>query len=90
MALFRFIYGVITEYLCFERVLHVHYISIDDLMITTPLKKDKATLWSCSGRPGASRARARFHHAAEPFSENGDEADFTFVRSNKQTKKQSL
>ena len=54
MAQCRFIYGVIKKYLCIERVDHVHYISIDDLMITTPLKKDIAALWSCSGRPGAS------------------------------------
>ena len=39
MAQCRFIYGVIKEYLCFERVFHVHYISIDDIVITTPLKK---------------------------------------------------
>ena len=41
MALCRFIYGVIKEYLCYERVVHVHYISIDDLVITTPLKKKR-------------------------------------------------
>ena len=49
------IYGVIKQYLCNEREPHVHYVSIDDLVITTPLKNDRATLWSCSGRPGASR-----------------------------------
>ena len=55
MALCRFIYGVIKKYLCFEREVHVHYVSIDDLVITTPLKKnDIAALSSCSGRPGAS------------------------------------
>ena len=39
MALCRFIYGVIKRYLCPERVVHVRYVSIDDLVITTPLKK---------------------------------------------------
>ena len=38
MALCRFIYGVIKKYLCNERVVHVHYVAIDDLVITTPLK----------------------------------------------------
>ena len=46
------------EILCFERVVHVHYLSIDDLGITTPLKKKKqnktkknniAAFWSRSG-----------------------------------------
>ena len=37
MALCRSIYGVIKKYLCNERV--VHYVSIDDLVITIPLKK---------------------------------------------------
>ena len=51
-------------FLCIERVVHVRYVSIDDLVITTPLKNKKnkkqkqkndiAALWSCSGRPGAS------------------------------------
>ena len=54
MALGRFIYGVIKIFLCFKRVVHVRYVSIDDLVMTAPLKKDIATLWSCSGRPGAS------------------------------------
>ena len=27
--------------LCNERVVHVHYVAIDDLVITTPLKKKK-------------------------------------------------
>ena len=55
MALCRFIYGVIKKCLCEERVVHVHYVSIDDLVITTPLKKnDTAALWSCFGKPGAS------------------------------------
>ena len=31
--------GVIKEYLCYEHVLQVHYISIGDLVITPPLKK---------------------------------------------------
>ena len=54
MALCRFIYGVIKKCLCEERVVHVHYVSTDDLLITTPLKNDITALWSCSGRPGAS------------------------------------
>ena len=56
MALCRFIYGVIKKSLRPERVVHVRYVSIDDLVITTPLKKknDIAALWSCSGKPGAS------------------------------------
>ena len=54
MALCRFIYGVIKRYLCPKRVVHVRYVSIDDLVITTPLKNNIAALWSCSGRPGAS------------------------------------
>ena len=65
MALCQFIYGVIKKHLCLKRVAHVQYISIDDLVITTPLKKTKqnktkqkqndiAALWSCSGRPGSS------------------------------------
>ena len=47
MALCRFIYG--SEYLCNERVVHVHYVVIDDLVIN-----DIAALWSCSGKAGAS------------------------------------
>ena len=39
MALCRYIYGVTKKYLCNERVVYVHYVSIDDLLITTPLKK---------------------------------------------------
>ena len=39
MALSRFIYGVIKKYLCLERVVYVRYVSIDDLVITTSLKK---------------------------------------------------
>ena len=54
MALCRFIYGVIKKDLCRERVVHVHYGSIDDLVITIPLKNNIAALWACSGRPGAS------------------------------------
>ena len=49
-------------------VLHVQYISIDELVNTTPLKKkDTAALWSCFGRPGASRVGARCRFAAEPL-----------------------
>ena len=40
--------------MCSERVVHVHYVAIDDLVITTPLKNDITALWSCSGRAGAS------------------------------------
>ena len=54
MALCRFIYGVIKKYLCNERVVHVHFVAIDDLVINTPLKNDIAALWSCSGKAGAS------------------------------------
>ena len=43
------------ECLCNERVVHIHYVAIDDLVIITPLKKnDTAALWSCSGKAGAS------------------------------------
>ena len=65
----NFIYGVIKEYLCNERVVHVHYISIDDLVITTPMKNDIdiAALWSCSDRPGTSRVGAICRFAAEPL-----------------------
>ena len=35
MALCRFIYGVIKTFLCNKRVVHVHYVAIDDLAITT-------------------------------------------------------
>ena len=38
MALYRFIYGVIEKIVCNERMVHVHYVAIDDLVITTPLK----------------------------------------------------
>ena len=31
--------SIVKEYLCFERVAHGYYVSIDDLGITTPLKK---------------------------------------------------
>ena len=33
------LYGVIEIFLCPEREGHVRYVSIDDLVITTPLKK---------------------------------------------------
>ena len=39
MALCRFIYGAVEKILCNERVVHVHYMAIDDLVITTPVKK---------------------------------------------------
>ena len=55
MALCRFIYGAVEKILCNERVVHVHYVAIYDLVvITTPLKNDTAALWSCSGKAGAS------------------------------------
>ena len=54
MALCRFIYGVIKKYLCNEREVRVHYVAIDDLVITTPLNNDIAALWSCSVKAGAS------------------------------------
>ena len=31
--------NVIKKFLCNEREVHVHYVAIDDLVITTPLKK---------------------------------------------------
>ena len=40
--------------LCSERLVRVHYVAIDDLVITTPLKNDIDALWSCSGKAGAS------------------------------------
>ena len=52
-------------------MVHVEYISIDDLVITSPLKKknDTAALWSCSGRPikNASRVGANCRFTAEPL-----------------------
>ena len=54
MALCRFIYGAIKKCLCNEREVHVHYVAIDDLVITTPLKNDITALLSCSGKAGAS------------------------------------
>ena len=67
MELCRFIYGVIKKYLCYERVVHVRYVSIDDLVITTPLEKRYSALWSCCGRPGASRVEERCRFSAEPL-----------------------
>ena len=46
MSLCRFIYGVIEISVCKERVVHVHYMAIDDLVITTLLKK---TIYPPSG-----------------------------------------
>ena len=45
--------------MCSESEVYVHYVAINDLVITTPLKKKKkkndiAALWSCSGKAGAS------------------------------------
>ena len=54
MALCRFIYGVIKKSLCPERVVHVRYVSIDDVVITTPLKKRYSRPLVMLGRPGAS------------------------------------
>ena len=31
--------GVVKRCLCSERLVRVHYVAIDDLVITTPLKK---------------------------------------------------
>ena len=85
MALCRFIYGVIKEYLCYERVLHVHYISIDDLVITTPLKKR----YSC---PVVDLVHLVLgQNVASLLSiciwlndcVNGDEADFMLVQTQK-------
>ena len=45
---------VVKRCLCSERLVHVHYVAIDDLVITTPLKNDITTLWRCSGKAGAS------------------------------------
>ena len=71
MALCRFIYGVIKNNLCNERLVHVHYVAIDDLVITTPLEKKKndiAALWSCSGKTQCISVRARCRRfAAEPL-----------------------
>ena len=39
MALCQFIYGLIKKCLCNEGEVHVQYVAIDDLVITTPLKK---------------------------------------------------
>ena len=47
--------GVVKKCLCCERVVPVHNVAIDDLVITTPLKKNDITaLWLCSGKAGAS------------------------------------
>ena len=54
MALCRFIYGAVEKILCSERLVRVHYVANDDLVITTPLKNDMAALWLCSGKADAS------------------------------------
>ena len=45
----NFIYGAVEKILCSDRVGHVHYVAIDDLVTTTPLKKryirPLVTLW---------------------------------------------
>ena len=46
--------GVVKRCLCSKRVVRVHYVAIDDLVITTPLKNDITALWRCSGKAGAS------------------------------------
>ena len=46
--------GVVKKCLCSERVVPVHYVAIDDLVIITPLKNDITALMLCSGKPGAS------------------------------------
>ena len=38
--------GAVEKILCSDRVGHVHYVAIDDLVITTPLKK---TIYPPSG-----------------------------------------
>ena len=82
-----FIYGVIKTCLCSERVVYVHYVAIDDLVSTTPLKKKKkkkkknndiTALWSCSGMAGASLLGQDV--VASLLS---DEADFTYVQTQK-------
>ena len=45
MALCPFIYGAINKQLCYQRMLHVQYTSIDDFLITTTYKNNIATLW---------------------------------------------
>ena len=35
----RYVYGVIKEQLCYQRMLHVQYISFDDSLIFTTSKK---------------------------------------------------
>ena len=45
---------MIKKCLCNERVVHVQYVAIDDLVITTPLKNNIAALWSCFSKAGAS------------------------------------
>ena len=81
---------MIKTFLSNEREVHVHYVAIDDLLITTPLKNDITALWSCSGRAGASLlgqdvvaslqslCMANLNDCA-----NGDEADFTYVQTQK-------
>ena len=60
--------------------------AIDDLVITTPLKKnDITTLWSCSGRAGASLlgqdvVASLLSLSWLNYCANGDEADFTYVQ----------
>ena len=49
-----FIYGAVEKILCSDRLGHVHYVAIDDLLITTPWKNDISALWSRSGKADAS------------------------------------
>ena len=45
---------MVKRCLCSERLVRVHYVAIDDLVITTPLKKRYNRSWRCSGKAGAS------------------------------------
>ena len=56
-----------------KRVVHVHYVAIDDLVITTPLKKQY-------NRP---LVMLRWSFAWLNDCANGDEADFTYVQTQK-------
>ena len=65
MALCRFIYGTVKEYLCYERVLHVQDTSVDDSLIYYYIEK---TIKPPSGGGlGASSVGASCHFSAEPL-----------------------
>ena len=65
MALYRFINGVTKELLCYQRMLHVQYISIDDFLIT-PIYIEK-TIYPPSGERSASSCWGKLSLAAEPL-----------------------